>query len=436
MNRNATRGFVLFTAIAVLSPPAAARLSPVFQDTGQISVSVDGDGNNDASIGGLIEVNKPAGATVRKAFLMANSHGRFGTRVINDGDVSLAGVPVSWNISLFNGITDAPEFFHNVFADVTSIVAPVVDPASPGIVPVSVFEVGTDSINGTVLVVIFNDPNQGLDNSVILLFGDQAPGGETFSVQLGALIAADTAKLDFGLGIGHSFQGPNGTPMVNLVDVNGSRLTSSAGGEDDGIADDGALITVGGIGDDNFNPPDPFAPSSGFRTDDELYDLRPPFVSTGGQEIKVFSSNPTDDDNIFFAYFVTSLRAAVVEAEPARKQFRCNSARCNVPITCKLEADLGAQCSHRVAVFVQPPRSNLSSDGDLSADRSAKARRRPKFASGIANVPPGQTAIVRLKLTRTGKRIARMGKKRLNGVMEIRNAAGFIQTTRGIKIRL
>ena len=38
MNRNATCGFVLFTAIAVLSPPAAARLSPVFQDTGQISV--------------------------------------------------------------------------------------------------------------------------------------------------------------------------------------------------------------------------------------------------------------------------------------------------------------------------------------------------------------------------------------------------------------
>ena len=74
-----------------------------FRDTGQISVSVDGDGNNDASIGGLIEVNKPAGATVRKAFLMANSHGVFGTRVINDGDVSLAGVPVAWNISLFNG---------------------------------------------------------------------------------------------------------------------------------------------------------------------------------------------------------------------------------------------------------------------------------------------------------------------------------------------
>ena len=337
------------------------------------------------------------------------------------------------------GITDAPEFFHNVFADVTSIVAPLVDPASAGIVPVSVFEVGTDSINGTVLVVIFNDPNQGPDNSVILLFDDQATGGETFSVQLGAQIAADTAKLDFGLGIGHSFQGPNGTPMVNLVDVNGSRLTSSAGGEDDGIAENGGLITLGGIGDDNFNPPDPLAPSSGLRTDDELYDLRPPFVSPGGQEIKVFSFNPTDDDNIFFSYFVTSLRAGVVEAEPARKRFRCNSTRCNVPITCKLEADLGAQCTNRIEVFVRRPRSNLSSDsGDLS-DRSAEARRRPKFARAIASVPPGQTAIVRLRLTNTGKRIARiarMGTKRLTGVMQIRNAAGFIQTTRGIKIRL
>src|SRR5205823_3032987 len=47
------------------------------------------------------------------------------------------------------------------------------------------------------------------------------------------------------------------------------------------------------------------------RDDDELYDLRP-FVSPGDTELTVATSNPSNDDNIFFAAFVLQNAAAVV----------------------------------------------------------------------------------------------------------------------------
>lgn len=233
-----------------------------------------------------------------------------GYRNVKNGDVSLAGEPVIWDRAVFNGVGGRPQFFHNVFADVTEIIAPIIDATPASITEIPVVEIDTFSINGTVLIVIFDDPNQTTDNSIILLFGDQATGGENFVVNLANPIDQSVTKLDMGLGIGHSFQGLQGTPMVNHIDVNGVRLTSSAGGEDDGVGEDGGLITVGGVGDTNDNP-DPQTRSLRFRTDDELYNLLP-FVSPGDQQISVFSLNPTDDDNIFFAYFVTSVPSAIL----------------------------------------------------------------------------------------------------------------------------
>src|SRR5205823_3341594 len=99
--------------------------------------------------------------------------------------------------------------------------------------------------------------------------------------------------------------------QYSLIDVNGQRLTSSAGGQDDGAGANGALITVGGIGDTNDNPP-PLVPPNGFRTDDELYNLKP-FVTNGTTHISVFTLNPSQDDNIFVGAFVVSANAIVNE---------------------------------------------------------------------------------------------------------------------------
>ena len=295
-----------------LAPPVWSALTPVIQEFGNISISVDAEGNNDPA-GGTISVEKPPGATVRSAFLMATS--AF-FAVIADGGISLAGTPVSWDRTVFNNAGASLTFFHNVFADVTSIVKPIIDAAPAGINELQVTEVNTIFINGTVLAVIFDDPNQITDNGLILLFGGQDTLGDSFIVELaGPLDLTDPSTVvDMGLGISHGFQGIFGTPMVNLIDVNGERLTSSAGGEDDGLSANGGLITVGGIGDSNANPP-PFAPSSGFDTDDELYDLLP-FVTTGDTSILVESINPTDDDDVFFAYFVTSVPSAILPEVP------------------------------------------------------------------------------------------------------------------------
>lgn len=301
-------------AVLLVAVPARADLRPVAQFFGKISLSVDAEGNNNLA-GGTIRVEKPGGATVRAAFLMANSHGVFGNRTISDGDVTLAGTPISWDRTEFNGVPCCPTFFHNVFANVTSIVQPIIDAAPAGVTNLQVTETGTTQVNGTILVVVFDDPNETTDNSVTLLFGGQATGGETFLINLAEPISGALDRAEMGLGIGHGFQGLSGTPMVNIVNVNGTRLTSSAGGEDDGGSFDGGLITVGGIGDSIANPPDPFGPSTGFRTDDELYDLRP-FLTAGDTQIEVFSFNPSDDDNILFAYFFTSVPSAVLPDVP------------------------------------------------------------------------------------------------------------------------
>jgi hypothetical protein len=103
---------------------AWADLQPVAQETGRISISVDAEGNNN-SAGGTIRVDKPVGATVRSAFLMAASNS---SRIIADGDVALAGTPISWDRRLFNNAGPSlPTFFNNVFANVTSIIKPIID---------------------------------------------------------------------------------------------------------------------------------------------------------------------------------------------------------------------------------------------------------------------------------------------------------------------
>jgi hypothetical protein len=126
------------------------------------------------------------------------------------------------------------------------------------------------------------------------------------------------------------------------------------------------------------------------------------------------------------------------EAQPASPQVACGG-RCNVSITCNLPAVVGAPCANQVDLFVRRPgRPGTSSDSSsLSDGQSAKAPRSMiRFAFGVANVPPGQTAPVRIKITPRGKKIARSGAKRLRGILEIRNVAGSAISSTPVQIRL
>ncbi len=67
----------------------------------------------------------------------------------------------------------------------------------------------------------------------------------------------------------------------------------------------------------------------------------------------------------------------------------------------------------------------------------ARAPRRIRIASAVANVPPGQTQKVRLRLTERGKQIAKENSgKRLRGLLKIRNLSATSVTNTPVRIRL
>ncbi len=288
-------------------------ITPFSTESGFVSLSVDGLGSNAAS--GIIQVQKPAGATVRKAFMAAASAG-FSGRILANGDVTINGTGVNWNLvaSIPSSISS-----NNSLADVTAIVKPVVDAAPTGRVNFTITEVNTTGIDGEILAVVFNDPNQTVNNTIILLFGAQNIAGDDFNIGLGAPINTGdpNLKLDLGLGISFSFQVPPGNVnQVSQVEVpTGTRLSSAAGGQDDSDVYPGAngtLMTVGGLDDTNGNPAPLQPPTTNANIpDDELYNLIP-FVTNGQTQIQVHSRNPSSDDNIFFASLFLGSQSAIV----------------------------------------------------------------------------------------------------------------------------
>jgi hypothetical protein len=183
---------------------------------------------------------------------------------------------------------------------VTAIVKPVGDAAAPGLVSFTITENPTNLYDGCALKVIWDDPTT-TENSIIIFWGAQETEGDTFVVTFAQPLDADAflAPLEFSLGISFGFQ-PSVPSQFSQVDVNGMRLTTSAGGQDDGQSANGALITLGGTGDTPANPPALAPPVSPSVPDDELYDLRP-FVSIGDTSMTIFTLNPSNDDNIFLA---------------------------------------------------------------------------------------------------------------------------------------
>jgi hypothetical protein len=291
-----------------LSTVRMGSLEPIVSETGKVSLSVDGQGTLNQT--GTLRVQKPAGATVRDAFLAAASTGFTGFTIPN-GALLLNGTGVTWNIVTNSSISSV-----NHWANVTSIIKPLIDTAPTGISTVTVTEgANTLSIDGEILAVVFDDPNQTTDNTIVLMFGAQNVAGDTFAIRTAAPIntADPNLLLDMSLGISYGFQQTGACGQFSIVNVDNKRLTSSAGGQDDGSGDNGALLTVGGIGDTDANPTNPNDTScpQGARSDDELYDLRP-FVTNGDSTISVFTQNPSNDDNIFFSSLFLRATTAIV----------------------------------------------------------------------------------------------------------------------------
>lgn len=348
---------------------AAKALGPFVNETGQINVSIDGVATGSGN--GTIQVDKPAGATVRSAYYLVSALFRqtlAANVTIGQGSNSLTLTPADYDAKVRNASGNTTE---NGRADITSFIKPIVDAATPGLIDFDITESNAANIEGNILVVIFDDPNVSEVRTVVLAFGAQQTTGDSFSIGLSDPFDASTQSIEMSLGISFGFQ-PGG--QVSLVDVNGNRLTSSAGGQDDGI-DRGAgwLLTVGGIGDDPANPPDPFAPATSIRTDDELYTLDP-LIDEGDTQILVETVNPSNDDNVYFAGFIIKGTAAVVgEGILLSPTNATNPVGSNHTVTATVQDDDGNPIGGRTVDFEVTVGPNAGLTGSDVTDSSGEA---------------------------------------------------------------
>lgn len=346
---------------------APRAVSPVITEVGKISLSVDGVGSSSGT--GTVQVEKPAGATVRRAIVCAASTGFSNVQLVN-GDVNIDGVDVAWDTVVASSIRSS-----NAISDVTTLVKSKIDSASAGRIDFTITEARSSLVEGEILAVIFDDPNQATNNTVVLLFGAQLVAGDTFAIGLADPINTSDPNVKLELSIGISF-GSQCSSQFSQVDVNGQRLTTFAGGQDDGASAGGALITVGGLDDSTANPPDPLssACTNGARTDDELYNLLP-FVVNGDTSITVFTKNPSTDDNIFFAsLFLGSTTAVVGEGIILAPVSATNPLETSHTVTATVQDSQGNAIVGRTVTFNITSGPHVGKTGTDQTDSQGKAR--------------------------------------------------------------
>ena len=274
-------------------------LSVIYNQTGNYTISADGYGYSSTSDNNL-GIEKPSDdATVVQAFIMGASRG-FSNYQLQDGDVVYDGNPISWDTHIPSSISS-----YNAIADVTTMVQTLVSGLNAGVHYFSYSEIPPTNVEGCALLVVFEDPSFP-ERTISILWGALDTGGDSFTFSLAEPIdpADPDAIFDMGLGISFGNQIPPVPDQYSIVDVNGIPLTSIAGHYDDGkdLAN-GSLMTVGGIGDANDNPlfPDQVLVSAD-NFDDELYSILP-LISDTDVSLTINTINPSNDDNIFLAYF-------------------------------------------------------------------------------------------------------------------------------------
>jgi hypothetical protein len=297
----------LITAAAALAlcvaPFAKADLNPVGIWTGKVGMSIDAVGSNSSPSVGSIRAEIPVGATIKAAYLYSagTPYPWYGDSPRTVADYNASGITLAGNAVTFSALVGASAIpnrpdIGNWFtgrADVTSLVSTLA--AGGGSFSWAVDE-GTlnQRIDGEVLAIVYEQSSLS-QGSVVFLDGGLNTAGETNTVNFASPLGDVTdPAFDATMSLADSFSYQPG--QTSTIDINGNRLSSSAGGYDDGIPADGGLITAGGVGDSNANPGSPFDTNA---PDDELYSLNP-FLHAGDTSFTIHSINPSNDDNIFF----------------------------------------------------------------------------------------------------------------------------------------
>lgn len=315
---------ILTTGIALIAlgtaTKAEAGLTKSYQFNGKGNWSIDGIGSNSTPVGTL-EAFIPTGSKIETAFLYSSGFNFNGKTtvpsIIFDG--------TSYGASNFLSLGDFnPNPLNSSFnlgayrADVTAQVASKVGSGGGLFSFLLNSENPNERIDGEILAVVYSNPAEQ-ERTIAFLDGFSTSGGATTTVNLAEPLDLTTPNFEalLSLGIGFGFQGSG---QFSTVDIDGRRLTSSAGGQDDGLAANGALITVGGRGDSPTNPSNPLAAPNGSNTDDELYNLAlgnavnpNPYLTQGATSFTIKTQNPSLDDNIFFAGINITAKAGVNE---------------------------------------------------------------------------------------------------------------------------
>lgn len=307
--------------LAAMAGPASADLDLNYQFVGNGNWSIDAVGGNGSPVG-MIQANIPVGATVERAFLYTSLYSLVGP--ITAPSVTFQGTTYSgaqWTSlgSYQPDPTIYPYFWLGAYrVDVTAQVSALAGGGSGSlfnwVVNSETPSFGDLGVDGEVLAVVYSLPGESY-RTIALLDGFSTSAGDSTTVAFAnpltaGQLADPSFEALFSLGIGYSAGGF----QYSTVDVNvaGNRLTSSAGGYDDGASENGALITAGGIGD---NPANPANPNSTTSPDDELYTLGS-FLSAGMTGFTIHTRNPSLDDNIFFAGLNITADARVENSVP------------------------------------------------------------------------------------------------------------------------
>jgi hypothetical protein len=318
----------LLIGLSMCGSGYAGPLQPNATFTGGVAFSADGVRGDipgtlrvDTTASNILGSPNTQDVTIQAAFLYNVTFGGPVPPTALTTQATLGGTTVTLN--LLSGLDLTPNTLLTYRQDVTSIVKLLV-PAKPGITSIPMIPIlgsaSDPTSDGLALVVVFSSGGLDARQSVAILDGGQA-GPTPQTTAFGLVSPLDKTIPGFNavlsLGIQFSFQGispghdshdcgpatPNGKAQFSTVDVNGTRLSSCAGNADHGQLIEGALITVGGVGDSTANPSDPFCQPGNplcSTTDDELYGIAG-FLKQGDPQVKITTANPSNDDSIFLA---------------------------------------------------------------------------------------------------------------------------------------
>ena len=298
----------LVLTASLLYPAAADASLTEFQTyVGNVAVSTDGFGSTSQT--GTISASVPIGATVVAAYLYSATYSAINP--VLGG--TLNGSPIAYGPSVLN--TGVGGNLAASRADVTAIVAPVINGGPGGVYNFAITETSVNQ-DGEALVVVYSLPSLPV-STVGILDGFSAAGGDNTAINFADPLDPTLPGFfaDMRLGIGFSCCSGSGNFIQRSnVTVNGTLMTANAGDNDDGLQNaNGSLITVGGF--DDVPAPNTVSSLVNYAADSERYDLTS-FITNGDTSIAIVTNNPSNDDNIFLAVFHVLGEAGINEPPP------------------------------------------------------------------------------------------------------------------------